>query len=358
MIGITMRLFAVAGALALGHAAGPSSELDSAPAENVEDAGETRDAAEPSPPAPLEADETTPAWEGYPYPAKHVEIAGHNMQYVEAGTGDPILLLHGIPTQGYLWRNVVEGVAEQGRVIVPDLMGYGHSYNGPELRYEPRDQQAYFDAFMDALALQNVTLVVNDLGSVLGLHWAARHPERVKGIVLVEAAMLDGESFWKHLPLRMKMTFTMMRNERRARKFLVDRNMMIETMLPKIGVVRDLTPAELEVYREPLRDPQTRARVLLPFGPAAMPPKGRSEDPWDPPGMMNTYATWLRDTPIPKLLLWARPGMIASPSAVRQAERTFTNLESVELGRGVHFLAEDHPQKIADEISRFVAAHR
>ncbi|MGH1346319.1 MAG: haloalkane dehalogenase [Nannocystales bacterium] len=301
--------------------------------------------------APAEAEL---AWPGYQHAAQTVQVEGHPVQYVEAGTGDPILLLHGIPTQGYLWRNVVDEVSEHGRVIVPDLLGYGSSYQGDEVGYDPRSQQANFDAFMDAMDLHDVTLVVNDLGSVLGLHWAARHPERVKGIVLVEAAMLDARSWWKHLPLRMKMTFRMMKNPRRAKKFIVDQNMMVEKMLPDIGVRRELSEDELDTYRAAFSDPAIRARVLLPMGPAAMPVRGRTETPWDIAGMMDSYAGWLRDTDIPKLLLHAKPGLIASPSAVRQAERTFTNLESVSLGRGVHFLPEDHPDAIAKAIARFV----
>lgn len=297
---------------------------------------------------------TTPAWQGHDYPARSVQIAGHPMRYVEAGSGDPILLLHGIPTHGYLWRNVVPRLESKGRVIVPDLMGYGGSYQGPDLSYDGEHQQAYFDAFMDAMDLHDVTLVVNDLGSVLGLHWAARHPERIKAIVLVEAAMLDGESFWKHLPLKMKMMFAMMRNKKRAAKYIVDKNMMVETFVRKLGVERTLTDAEMEAYREPFEDPSTIERIIIPMGPAAMPKKGRSDDPWDPPGMMNAYASWLRDSDVPKLLLHASPGLIARRSAVRQAKKTFTNLTTVDLGRGVHFLPEDHPEAIGDEIAAFL----
>jgi haloalkane dehalogenase len=296
-----------------------------------------------------------PAWEGYAYAQQQVEVAGHAMRYVESGTGDPILLLHGIPTHGYLWRNVVDGLDEKGRVVVPDLMGYGASYQGEELAYDGQSQQKYFDEFMDALELDDVTLVVNDLGSVLGLHWASRHPDRVKRIVLVEAAMLDAESWYRHLPFKMKMVFSLMRNPKRAQKYLVEKNIMVETMIPKVGVKRRMSDEEMEAYREPFATEDSRQRVLTPLGPAAMPKKGRSQDPWDAAGMMDTYAEWLRTTQTPKLLLWARPGLIASPSAVRQAEKTFTNLKSVKLpGRGVHFLAEDHPEAIASEIATFI----
>ncbi|MCH9686651.1 MAG: haloalkane dehalogenase [Deltaproteobacteria bacterium] len=294
------------------------------------------------------------AWPGHAYVAQTVQVSGHPMRYVEAGSGDPILMLHGTPTQGYLWRNVVGGVADHGRVIVPDLMGFGKSYQGPEIGYDARSQQAHFDAFMDAMDLRDITLVVNDVGSMLGLHWASRHPDRVKGIVLVEAAMLDARSWWKHLPLGMKMSIRLMKNPRRAKKFIVDRNVMIEKSLGGFGVRRELSEEELDVYRAPFADPEMRTRVLLPLGPAAASIRGRSESAWDSAGMVNAYADWLRDTEIPKLLLHATPGLIAGRSAVRQAEKTFTNLESVSLGRGKHFLPEDHPDAIAEAIVKFV----
>jgi len=71
-------------------------------------------------------------------------------------------------------------------------------------------------------------------------------------------------------------------------------------------------------------------------------------------GMMDSYAAWLRDTEIPKLILAAKPGLIASPSAVRQAKKTFRDLEVVGLGKGVHFLPEDHPEAIAEAMAAFV----
>lgn len=295
-----------------------------------------------------------PAWPGYAYLPKTVEVSGHPMQYVEAGTGDPVLMLHGIPTQGYLWRDVVGGVSDHGRVIVPDLMGFGNSYQGPELEYDARSQQAHFDAFMDTMDLRDITLVVNDMGSMLGLHWASRHPDRIKGIVLIEAAMLDSRSWWKHLPLSMKFAIRLMRNPRRAEKMIVDRNVIIEKSLGGSGVVRTLSEEELDVYRAPFLDRQTRARVLLATGPATAAIRGRTASASSGSALVNEYADWLRDTQIPKLLLYATPGLIASRSAVRQANKTFTNLESVSLGRGKHFLPEDHPDAIAEAIVTFV----
>ena len=295
-----------------------------------------------------------PAWQGYSYAARTVQIQGHPMRYVDEGSGDPILMVHGLPSHGYLWRNVVGGVVEHGRVIVPDVMGFGGSYQGPDLDYGPTSQQAYFDEFMSAMDLDDITLVVNDLGSVLALNWASRHPDKIKGIVLVEAVMFDAHSWWKNLPLSMKLSLRLLQNPRRARKLIVDRNFVVERGLIRSGTHRELTEEEKAAYRAPFADIEVRERVLLQAGPANAPIGGRADSRSGSGAFINAYADWLRDTETPKLLLHAKPGLINGRRAVRQAKKTFTNLDTVLLGRGAHFLPEDHPDAIAREIVKFL----
>ncbi len=307
--------------------------------------------------APHDATAVVRAAPGFDYPIRHAQIHGQSMAYVDVGEGPPVVLLHGIPTRGFMWRNVIPELLPGHRVIVPDLMGYGRSYAGPALSYEPRAQVEYLAGFLDGLDLRDATLVVTDLGAVLGLHWAMRHEDRLRGIVAFEAPVLRGEEFWRSLPLSMRMMFGIMRDPKRAEKYVVRRNIMVEMMLAKMGTVRRLDDAALAEYRAALADEDTRRRVLLPFGPAAMPAKGRSRDPWDPPGIMDGYATWLAASKVPKLLLHARPGMLIGPATARRIGREFANTTLVDVGRGRHFLAEDQPAAIGRAIATFAASH-
>jgi haloalkane dehalogenase len=59
------------------------------------------------------------------YEKKRTTVLGRSMTYVEVGTGDPIVFLHGNPTSSYLWRNVIPHLADQGRCLAPDLIGMG-----------------------------------------------------------------------------------------------------------------------------------------------------------------------------------------------------------------------------------------
>ena len=76
------------------------------------------------------------------------------MTYVETGSGDPIVFLHGNPTSSYLWRNVIPYVAQLGRCLAPDLIGMGRSGKSPKAAYRFVDHARYLDAWFDLLDLK------------------------------------------------------------------------------------------------------------------------------------------------------------------------------------------------------------
>src|SRR5215472_15857682 len=95
---------------------------------------------------------------------------------------------HGNPTSSYLWRNIIPSVVECGRCLAPDLIGMGQSGKSPRGAYRFLDHARYLDAWFGKLKLtENVIPVVHDWGSALEFHWARRNPDRMQGIVYMEA---------------------------------------------------------------------------------------------------------------------------------------------------------------------------
>src|ERR1700751_2536447 len=107
----------------------------------------------------------------FPYQKQRRRALDREMAYVEQGTGDPILFLHGNPTSSYLWRNVIPALAPLGRCIALDLIGMGQS-DKPDIEYRFVDHVQYVEGFIQALGLQHLTLVLHDWGSALGFHYA------------------------------------------------------------------------------------------------------------------------------------------------------------------------------------------
>ena len=104
---------------------------------------------------------------------KFIDIKGRRMAYIDEGEGDPIVFQHGNPTSSYLWRNIITHVAPHARCIAPDLIGMGRS-DKPDIAYRVEDHARYFEAFIEALDLKDVVLVLQDWGSALAFDAAAR----------------------------------------------------------------------------------------------------------------------------------------------------------------------------------------
>ena len=283
----------------------------------------------------------------FPFESKYVEVHGSRIHYVDEGEGDPILFLHGNPTSSYLWRNVIPHLTEHGRCIAPDLIGMGRS-DKPDLDYRFFDHVRYIEGFIEALQLKNITLVVHDWGSALGLHYAARHESNVKGVAMMEAILRPMR--WSEFPAGYRVGFTLMRTPGIGWLMVSVMNSFLHRLLPS-AIVRDLTAEEQRRYDEPF--PTVKSRRPVRMWPAEIPIDGK---PADVERAVGDYAAWLEKTDLPKLLFHAHPGGIISPSLVSQLEETLPSLETVDLGEGIHYLQEDHPHEIGEAVARWYEA--
>ena len=117
----------------------------------------------------------------FPYAPHYVDVHGSRIHYIEEGTGDPVLFLHGNPTSSYLWRNIIPHVQSHARCIAMDLIGMGKS-DKPAIDYSFFDHAKYVEGFIETLGLQNLTLVIHDWGSALGFHYAMRNEANIKAL--------------------------------------------------------------------------------------------------------------------------------------------------------------------------------
>ncbi len=119
------------------------------------------------------------------YEAKRVRVEGMDLHYLSAGSGPPVLLLHGWPTSSFLWRETLAPIARTNRVLALDLPGFGGSDKPLDASYSFRFYERVLEGFLDALEIERVGLAVHDLGGPVGLYWALRHQERVSKLALL-----------------------------------------------------------------------------------------------------------------------------------------------------------------------------
>src|SRR4051812_4543263 len=125
-----------------------------------------------------------------------IRVLDETIHYLDSGSGTPFVFLHGNPGSSYLWRNVMSRVGG-ARLLAPDLIGMGRS-SKPDIPYLFDDHTRYLDAWFDALGLDDVVLVGHDWGGALAFDWAARHPDRVRGVAFTETIVKPMR--WEEFP--------------------------------------------------------------------------------------------------------------------------------------------------------------
>ena len=131
---------------------------------------------------------------GYDFAPNYLDIDGARLHYVDEGEGEPVLCLHGEPTWSYLYRKMIPPLAQVGRVLAPDFIGFGRSD-----KYTEQDEYSFqmhrdvLVAFIEQLDLRDVTVVVQDWGGLLGLRVAAELQERFARLVILNTFLPTGE---------------------------------------------------------------------------------------------------------------------------------------------------------------------
>jgi haloalkane dehalogenase len=277
-----------------------------------------------------------------------VQVLDSRMAYREAGSGSTIVFLHGNPSSSFVWRNVLPPVAERARAIAPDLIGMGAS-GKPDIGYRFADHARYLDAWIEALALTDIVFVGYDWGGSLAMDWAARHPDRVRGLVVFETFLRPLE--WKEWTPQGAELFRALRTPGVGEKMVLEENQFLERSL-KNGIKRPLSDEERAAYYAPYPDPSSR-RPLLQW-PREIPIEG---EPADVTAVVVRYDEWLaQSTAIPKLLLTfappegKQPSPTSRPAIVEWARANIVSLEVAPLGVASHHAPEDVPDEIAQAI--------
>lgn len=279
-----------------------------------------------------------------------VKVLDSTMAYRETGPKDaPVaLFLHGNPTSSYIWRHIMADVSAVAHCIAPDLIGFGQS-GKPDIEYRFVDHVRYLDAFLQAMDIPSAFLVAQDWGTALSFELAARRPDFVRGLAFMEfiRPMTSWEDF--HQLAAARELFQKFRTRGIGEKLILEDNVFIERVLPG-SIMRQLSEAELDVYRAPFDKPETR-RPVWRF-PNELPVAGEPADVW---AILEKAHAALRDSHYPKMLFVGDPGALVSPDFARRFASSLNNCEVVPVGAGAHYLQEDHPAAIASGVKRLIA---
>jgi haloalkane dehalogenase len=274
-------------------------------------------------------------------------VLDSSMAYREAGSpGDPVaLFLHGNPTSSYIWRNIMPLVAPVAHCIAPDLIGFGQS-GKPDIGYRFADHFRYLDAFLANAGITSAFVIAHDWGSALAFQLAAHRLEFVRGLAFME--FIWPMPSWEDFHEDGRETFRKFRTAGIGEQMILEDNAFIEQVLPA-NIVRKLTDEEMAVYRAPFSSPESRIPTWR--FPNELPIAGRPADVY---AAIEHAHQVLVCSSFPKLLFVGDPGVLVSPSFADRFAKKLTNCTLVPLGRGLHYLQEDHPEAIGNTIAQWI----
>ena len=271
------------------------------------------------------------------FPVEHrfADLDGARIHYVDEGSGEPVLLLHGNPTWSFLYRKIIAGLRDDFRCVALDYPGYGMSDAAPGYGFTPAEHSAVVERFVDKLGLTGLTLMVQDWGGPIGLGLAGRRPELVRRLII-------GNTFaWPLTDLRVR-AFSGALGGPPGRLLTRWFN-----LAPRVFFARGFAqpvPAEvMELYLAPWRDPARRA-------PAAIAPRQLVAAA---PYLAEVEARLPKIADRPALIAWGLKDFAFRDAARRRFEEAFPRHRTVALADASHFVQEDAGDRIASEFKAF-----
>ena len=270
------------------------------------------------------------------------------MAFIDEGSGDTFLFLHGNPTSSFLWRNIAPHVEDIGRIVIPDLIGMGDSdklegVDNPGYKYH--GQYSYLIALMDELDLgDNIHLIIHDWGSAMGFKFARENQDRIKSITYMEAIVMP--LTWDQWPDPATKIFGLFRSEA-GEELVLEKNFFVERILLADSST-GYTEEEKSEYIRPFINPGEDRRPTLTW-PRQIPLDG---EPSKVVEEVRLNAEFHKESDIPKLFINADPGSILIGDQ-REFARSWKNQTEITVS-GNHFIQEDSSEEIGAALRNFV----
>jgi haloalkane dehalogenase len=302
----------------------------------------------------------------YPFADRWIDLPAGRMHYVDEGAGavgapgsqapgvagqgggtpgaeraGTLLFVHGTPTWSFEWRHLIRDLSQSHRCVAPDHLGFGLSERPEGFAYTPEAHAENLAAFVRALDLRDITLIVHDFGGPIGLPLALAGDGRVKRLVVINSwmwsfrgdkamerpARLAGTGFWKFL-------------YRRA-------NFSLKMLMPyAYGDKRKLTPGIRAQYLDRFPDADSRGMVLWALAKSLLGSDAHYASLWDRRAELSR---------LPALIIWGLKDKAFPPPFLAKWKTALPGASVAEIAGAGHWPHEEEPGEVAEALRKFLA---
>ncbi|HEY6006877.1 MAG TPA: alpha/beta fold hydrolase [Geobacteraceae bacterium] len=284
----------------------------------------------------------------YPFTGRRLDIDGLSYHYLDEGEGPVVVMVHGNPSWSFYYRNLVLALRDRYRCIVPDHIGCGLSDKPGDERYDYTlaRRVADLERLLDEVApTGKVTLVLHDWGGMIGMAWAARHPERVERLVILNTAAFHLPA-GKRFPLALKIC-----RDTRLGALLVRGFNAFSLAASFVGCKRHPMPAALRrAYRLPYDSWANRIATLRFVQDIPLSPADRNY-----PLVSAVEAGLERFRGLPMLVCWGERDFVFDRLFLAEWQRRFPEAQVYSFPDAGHYILEDAAEDVVPLIGAFLA---
>ncbi len=284
----------------------------------------------------------------FPFKRNYLDRNGHKLHYVNEGQGEPVVMVHGNPSWSFYYRNLISSLSSTHQCIVPDHIGCGLSDKPDDVGYDYtlKNRIDDLEALLDHLEVkENITLIVHDWGGMIGMGFAARYPERIKKLVVLNTGAF-------HLPEAKPFPWALW----------ICRNTLLGTVLVRgfnafssiasyVGVKRAPMPKPIrEAYVAPFNSWANRISTLRFVQDIPLKPGDRNYE------LVNEISDKLSNfSQLPMLICWGLKDFVFDKHFLDEWKRRFPNAEVHEFADCGHYILEDASEQVVPQVQKFMA---
>jgi len=280
--------------------------------------------------------------QAYPFASRLLHLSEGRMHYVDEGSGEPIVFVHGTPTWSFEYRGLIRELRASRRCIAIDHLGFGLSERPAGFGYRPEDHARVFNEAIEKLGLERFTLVVHDFGGPIALPFAEAHPERIARLVVLNSFMwpLENPSFVRQAQIAGSALGRLMY------RYL---NFSLRVLMPSVyGDKRRLTRAVHTQYLAPFEARAARETVLWALARALLGSHAHYAALW---------ANRARLAAIPTLILWGTRDRAFTPEFLERWQHALPHAHIEQLDDAGHWPHEERPEIVLQALQRFFTQH-
>lgn len=291
-----------------------------------------------APPATPSAEASEPAWRAFQKRQRVLELKEHFISYIDEGSGEPVLLLHGIPTWGFLWEQTIAALSPRFRVLAPDLLGYGYSEKRDAFDRSLARQAELIDEFLSRVGIEAAHVIGHDLGGGAALRLATLFPKRVRSLGIMNSVCYDAWPVEAMLQLG---------HPQAARKLSAAKTLRVLRQGLLMGFHSSPDSAWLDGLLSPWRT--EAGKLSLVRNASALDTNHTTE-----------ITRLLPAIGVPALVLWGEEDPLVPVKYGEWLARDIPGAALVRIAQARHFVMVDQPERVNSQLEQFltrVSAH-